>query len=61
MTKIDTKFEFLRVVVFYSYVSLNLELKNTIQWKNPFQNAKKKLFLWKKIKKSSNILLNRAQ
>ena len=36
-------------------VFLNLKLKNIIQRKNTFQNAKKKTFLLKKFKKRSKI------
>ena len=44
----NLKFEFLKNlgVLFYIYVtiSLNLQLKDTIQWQNPFQNLKKNHF-----------------
>ena len=60
----NLKFEFLKNlgVLFYIYVtiSLNLQLKDTIQWQNPFQNLKKNHFRWKKFQKRSNNLLNKA-
>ena len=45
-TKIDLKFESLKImgVLFYEYITVflkNLELRNIILKKNPFQNAQK--------------------